>query len=127
MCKAYGFSADCYSFAIMMHEIFSDKTPFHDMNFDKHFKNVVMKEKRPKKIKGFPKQMEKLMEDAWSPDRSNRPRFKAICEQISSQMVVINCNQSSNSISDRTQYLMNRSLRSRQDSDSFDEDDSYGN
>ena len=126
MCRTYGLSADCYSFAIMMHEIFSDKTPYQDMNFDKHFKEVVMKRKRPKRIKNFPKQLEKMMEDAWSPDRSQRPNFKSICEQISAQMVVINCNKSSNSISDRTQYLMNRSARSRQDSDSFDEDDSYG-
>jgi hypothetical protein len=59
--------------------------------------------------------MHKLIDDAWSHERSERPKFRSICEQLSSQIVVLNCT-SARSISDRTAQLNDRSLRSRLES-----------
>jgi serine/threonine protein kinase len=115
LCKNYGLSADVYSYAILVWEVFSDKIPFPHMCLDKHFEQVVLKRKRPKTIKSLPKEMHKLIDDAWSHDRSERPKFRSICEQLASQIVVLNCT-SARSVSDRTAQLMDRSLRSRLES-----------
>lgn len=115
LCKNYGLSADVYSYAILVWEVFSDRTPFPNMSCDKHFEHVVLKHKRPKTIKSLPKEMHNMIDDAWSHERSERPNFKSICEKLASQIVVLNC-ISAHSISDRTAQLMNRSLRSRLES-----------
>lgn len=118
LCKPYGLSADVYSYAILVWEVFSDRTPFPTMSLDKHFEHVVLKHKRPKTIKSLPKEMHNLIDNAWSHERSERPPFKSICERLASQLEVLNCtNGGARSItSDRTAQLMNRSLRSRLES-----------
>lgn len=111
-CECYGFSADVYSYAILFWEIMALQTPFPKYDVNKHFEYVVIKNKRPYKLKILTKQIHGMMEDAWDRDRSKRPTFKQICQillaAIQDRTGILN----PESVSDRTAFLMNRSLRS---------------
>eukprot|EP00538_Stauroneis_constricta_P006179 CAMPEP_0119547084 /NCGR_PEP_ID=MMETSP1352-20130426/1304_1 /TAXON_ID=265584 /ORGANISM="Stauroneis constricta, Strain CCMP1120" /LENGTH=735 /DNA_ID=CAMNT_0007591921 /DNA_START=81 /DNA_END=2288 /DNA_ORIENTATION=- len=117
-CKEYGLSADVYSFAILAWEVLSGKSAFEAMDLDKHFDLVVMKGKRPKLGKTMEmkcsKQLLVLLERMWSDDPKQRPLFKSVCEILSSQLAVEKGGASSLD-SNRSQYLIARSQRSRGD------------
>lgn len=127
LCKNYGLSADVYSYAVLVWEVFSDRIPFPNMSLDKHFERVVLKHKRPKTIKSLPKEMHNILDNAWSHERSERPPFTSICERLASQIELLNYYNTNanacNITSDRTAQLTNRSLRSRLESN----DDSFVN
>jgi serine/threonine protein kinase len=120
-CKNYGLSADVYSYSILFWEVFSGQNAFQKMDFNKHFEQVVLKEKRPpyrKSLSKFllSKQLETMMVNMWAANPSERPIFKGVCEQLGAECVVMNTNsnRSANSqLTDRTTYLMNRSLKSQ--------------
>ena len=122
-CKNYGLSADVYSYSIVFWEVFSSqKEPaYPKMDLNQHFEQVVLKHKRPNKkriSKLLSKQLEMMMVNMWDPNPLERPNFKSICEQLGAECVLMNATNRSvgsgqTQFSDRTSYLMNRSLKSQ--------------
>jgi serine/threonine protein kinase len=115
-CLPYGFSADVYSFGILVWQVVALQTPFDNYDADMHFERVVLKGKRPTRspLRILPKLLQKMVEDCWSAVPSERPTFRQICTQIQSELLVMKGGaNTSNSLIDRSTHLMNRSLRSR--------------
>lgn len=110
-CDLYGFSADVYSFAILFWEIISLKTPFPDLDTGKHFDLVVLRHKRPAKLSELSSQVHAMMEDAWSPQPIRRPTFGQI-NQILLAAITDRVGMSADVVSDRSTFLMDRSIRS---------------
>ena len=113
LCKPYGFSADVFSFAIIVWEVLAGQMAFPKMSLEKHYEQVIFKDKRPKKLKKLPKSLDQLMERAWDSDRLKRPTFPSICETLSKQISALNCSSTRSHLSDRTAFLTNESFRSR--------------
>ena len=111
-CLPYGFSADVFSFGILFWQMMALQTPFYDFDTDKHFDQVVVKAKRPHRLKRIPKLLHKMMELCWSADPSKRPNFKQVSVQLQSEIVMMKGGTGANSVIDRSNHLMNRSLRS---------------
>lgn len=131
-CKNYGLKADVYSFAIVFWEVFSGQEAYAKMSFDKHFDQVVVKGKRPSpKVasahsKHLSKSLVHLMPDMWNASPSERPTFRNICDRLAGECLtsstrpprgmdgIRDSDQSHESyLTDRTRYLLNRSLHSR--------------
>jgi serine/threonine protein kinase len=118
LAKYYGFKADVYSYSIIMWEIFTGKLAYEDMDFDSHFEQVVMKEKRPStKIQEVPKTLIDLMEKAWDTDPGRRPDFKYIRQILKYESKLLRHDNLENGhhhhLSNRTAYLMGQSARSQ--------------
>jgi serine/threonine protein kinase len=113
-CLPYGFSADVYSFGILAWQVVALQTPFADYDADMHFDRVVTKGRRPNRfaLHVLPKLLERMVEDCWSADPSERPTFRQICIQIQSELLGMKEGKSSSSVIDRSTHLMDRSLRS---------------
>ena len=111
-CELYGFSADVFSYSVLFWEIMSLRTAFPNYDAGKHFKFVVVRKKRPGKLKHLPEQLQAMMESAWDDDRKKRPTFKQICQILSAAVLYRTGADTSAGVSDRTAYLMNRSFRS---------------
>lgn len=80
-CKAYGFSADVFSFSILFWEVVSIKDVFPDMTMNKHFKQVIVRGKRPESMEhALPPKLNEMMENSWDSDPLRRPTFASICE-----------------------------------------------
>lgn len=147
-CKNYGLKADVYSFAIVFWEVFSGQEAYNNMTLNKHFDHVVVKGKRPKlrtaatKSRNLSKSLLHLLSEMWSTDPRDRPAFLNICDRLAGECILSSrkphgvgvggttkdSDQSHQSyLTDRTRYLMNRSLRSRYASDvGGDSSDSIG-
>jgi len=117
-CEYYGFKADVFSFAILFWEIIALKTPFPDYDASKHFDNVVKKHKRPARLPELPSQVHSMMEDAWSPKPSKRPTFRQI-NQILLASITDRVGMSADVLSDRSAFLIDRSIRSMYGDDGF--------
>lgn len=123
LCKDYGLSVDVYAFAIVFWEVMSNQLAYAKMNFEKHFDQAVQKKKRPsiKKMiankQVLPKDsiIHDMVEKAWSPNPRERPNILKICDLISTEVLKAN-NGGSIKATDRTNWLANRSLKSRCDS-----------
>jgi hypothetical protein len=87
------------------------KMAFSNYDANKHYQNVVVKNKRPGKLPHLPSQLQNMMEAAWDSNRKKRPTFKQVCE-ILSAAVLYRTGESTAAASDRTAYLMNLSYRS---------------
>lgn len=129
-CKPYGLSADVYSYSILFWEVFNtrkngESLAFPNMDLNNHFEHVVLKRKRPNKkfvSRLLSKELQQLMVEMWAPDPAERPNFKRICELLGGACMTnatgdrrnVDSNMSAQSqMTDRTSYLMNRSLRSQ--------------
>jgi serine/threonine protein kinase len=122
LCKEYGLSADVYSYSIVFWEVFSGQAPFPKYTFDRHFEQVVVKQKRPSRRSVspiLPKPLLRTMEDMWNGTPQKRPTFRNICDQLGAECVLMHASTNTSGasarsqLSDRTSYLTNRSLRSR--------------
>lgn len=136
LCKNYGLAADVYSFAILFWEVFSGQEAYSKMDTEQHFDQVVLKGRRPrKKAASFgllPKSLVRLLESMWAPDPKDRPSFRTICNRLSNEHILSSHQHQSGSVrsnkshlSDRTRYLLNRSLNSRYAADSNASASSY--
>ncbi|KAG7345162.1 sserine/threonine protein kinase with PASTA sensor domain [Nitzschia inconspicua] len=118
LCKNYGFAADVYSYSIVIWEVFSGKLAYEEMDFNSHFEEVVMKEKRPStKLYGIPKTLITLMQNAWDPDPLRRVDFKYVRQILKHECKLLNHDHIENGhrhhLSNRTDYLMRQSARSQ--------------
>jgi serine/threonine protein kinase len=85
--KPYGFSADIFSFAILFWEVASLKEVFPNLTMNKHFKQVIVRGKRPASLKDtLPANLNEMMEAAWDKNPSNRPTSESICETLTKSL-----------------------------------------
>lgn len=110
-CLPYGFSADVYSYSILLWQIFALKTPFPNYDANKHFDQVVAKGKRPPHLSNLPTTLLDLMKNGWSEDTAMRPTFVDICQLLRSE-VMKGGDQEGISLSDRTTFLADQSVAS---------------
>jgi serine/threonine protein kinase len=115
--EPYGLSADVYSFSILLWEICSDKVPFSNMSWEKHFDQVVLKHKRPPPLKHLSKVLQNTMQEGWSKDREARPSFEKYCSLLSVQVMLatqlcVDHSMDARKLCDRTRHLMDRSMHS---------------
>jgi serine/threonine protein kinase len=114
LCQPYGFSADVYSFAILLWQIFALKTPFPSWDANQLFRKVVKGKKRPRRLPNLPASLHQMMEDGWADDRHKRPSFKKMTLQLRKVYNAIQNTKAANAM-DRSSYYMDLSSRSRTD------------
>jgi serine/threonine protein kinase len=103
----YGFSADVYSFAIVLWEMVALKTAFEKYSRERHYKEIIVEGKRPKLSRSWPFVIKNLLQRCWAPKPSDRPTFQSVCELIKFGL------PDQNIRSDRsTDSLMRRSVKS---------------
>lgn len=122
-CESYGFSADVYSYAILLWELFALETPFPNFHASKHFEQVVEKQKRPRKIQNvLPATLHNTMERGWGDAPASRPPMKAFCVVITDEINQIHerLGDAVEIAGDRTMHLTTRSLQSM-GNDSYEE------
>lgn len=78
----YGFSADVYSFAILLWEMLTLKTAFEKYSREQHYKEIIVEGKRPKLTRSWPFVIKNLLQRCWAPNPSDRPTFQSVCEKI---------------------------------------------
>lgn len=108
LCKPYGLSADIYSFAIALHEIFSCQIPFELYDIREHLERVVKRNTRPKIPKSWPGYLKKLLVSAWSPNIPERPNFQRIKSLLKTDMNL----RAGGGLANRSNEMMERSRRS---------------
>lgn len=79
-CEPYGTSTDTFSFAVLLWEILSLKTPFVHYTKQDYKYRVIKKGVRPTIGKAWPKEIQDLLESAWAADADERPTMKQVCE-----------------------------------------------
>jgi serine/threonine protein kinase len=78
----YGFSADVYSYAIVMWEMLTLKTAFEKYSRERHYKEIIVEGKRPKLPRSWPFVIKNLLQRCWAPTPSDRPTFQSVSELI---------------------------------------------
>jgi serine/threonine protein kinase len=88
----YGFSADVYSFAMLMWEVMALEMAYPNMSVGWHYDSVVLGNERPRNLKhNLPKEINEMIVQSWSTDPKRRPTFSCLCDilnnYISSQVI----------------------------------------
>jgi serine/threonine protein kinase len=81
-CLPYNFSADVYSFGIILWELNSMKKPFDGLNRDSFYERIVHGGERPPLNRKWPGDLTSLMSECWDADMHNRPRFRDIVRRL---------------------------------------------
>jgi len=76
--ERYNFSADVYSFTVLLWEILTLKRPFEGFSSEQHFQLVGNGTYRPSISKKYSTPVKRLLEDGWSSNLHNRPSFEEI-------------------------------------------------
>lgn len=112
LCEDYGLSADVYSFGILFWEVAALVEPFRTHSPDKHFRDVVVKGKRPAlcSVAWLHPNMRLLMIQCWRQQGTKRPSFHQIAARLCGE---ISTRDSGRDFKDRTTHLMDQSWSAR--------------
>ena len=112
LCNDYDFSADVYSFGIVFWEVAALSPPFKSYSADRHFREVVVKGKRPATcpVAWLSPNMRMLMLECWRQDNNKRPTFSQVRARLQCEIVDRNCGSL---VKDRSNDLQNSSWNSR--------------
>jgi serine/threonine protein kinase len=80
--EPYNFTADVYSFGIILWELNSMKKPFDGLSRDQFYERVVYGGERPPLSRKWPSELTSLMSECWDADMHNRPKFRDIVERL---------------------------------------------
>lgn len=81
--QPYGFSADVFSFAMLMWEIMALEIVFPHMSIDWHYETVVVGGDRPRNLcHSIPPAINKMITQSWSADLARRPTFETLCNEL---------------------------------------------
>lgn len=86
LCQNYGLSADIYSLGILLWNILALEAPYGKITSTKLFEHVVERKKRPRKLNGIPKSVQRLMEQCWSAKPSERPSSKEMVSTLQAEV-----------------------------------------
>ncbi|OHT09665.1 hypothetical protein TRFO_21385 [Tritrichomonas foetus] len=78
----YTYSADVYSYGILINELFSAKKPFSDAPTLFALFNRVLDNQRPEITSNTPPQFASLIKDCWCSEPNKRPSFDQIVERL---------------------------------------------
>ena len=82
----YNYTADAYSFGVLFWQICSLQTPYAKFTENMHTRLVVDGGMRPKPDKTWPASWVTLMHECWNDDKTKRPPFSLIIEQLSERL-----------------------------------------
>jgi len=71
--EPYGLSADLYSFSILLWEILTLQKAFGQMSVEEHREHVVMGSERPELLSSWSSNLQKILQNCWTPDPLDRP------------------------------------------------------
>lgn len=80
--EPYNYSADVYSFGIILWELNALKKPFEGLSRDLFYERVVHGGERPPMSRKWPVELTSLMSECWDADLHNRPRFRDVVERL---------------------------------------------
>jgi serine/threonine protein kinase len=80
--EPYNYSADVYSFGIILWEMNAVKKPFEGLSRDFFYERVVHGGERPAMSRKWPIELATLMAECWDADLHNRPRFRDIVTRL---------------------------------------------
>src|SRR5579863_6984169 len=83
-CGSYSQATDAYAFGIIMWEISSGETPFHDVGHDKYLALQILNGLRTKITTDTPLCYQNLMQQCWHSDPTQRPTAEKIQNTIES-------------------------------------------
>jgi serine/threonine protein kinase len=78
----YNYSADVYSFGIILWELNAMKKPFEGLSRDLFYERVVHGGERPPLSRKWPAQLTSLMSECWDAEMHNRPKFRDIVVRL---------------------------------------------
>lgn len=78
----YNYSADVYSFGIILWELHAGKKPFDGLNRKYFYERIVHGGERPPVNRKWPKDLVNLMTDCWDDDLHNRPKFRDVRKRL---------------------------------------------
>jgi serine/threonine protein kinase len=78
----YNYSADVYSFGIILWELHAAKKPFDGLERELFYERIVNGGERPHLSRKWPQELKDLMTKCWDADMHNRPTFREILERI---------------------------------------------
>lgn len=74
----YNYSADVYSFGVILWELNAMKKPFEGLSRDLFYERIVHGGERPPLSRKWPAELTSLMSECWDADMHNRPKFRDI-------------------------------------------------
>jgi len=82
----YNYSADVYSFGIILWELNSSKKPFEGLNRDLFYERIVHGGERPPLNRKWPRELSNLMAECWDADLRLRPTFRDIVRRLDAML-----------------------------------------
>lgn len=80
--EPYNYTADVYSFGIILWELNAMKKPFEGLSRDQFYERVVYGGERPPLGRKWPVELTSLMSECWDADLHNRPKFRDIVKRL---------------------------------------------
>ncbi|KAK8886661.1 Actin- protein 3 [Tritrichomonas musculus] len=80
--EEYSKEGDVYAFAIMTYEILTGKTPFMGLSLGQLIKKVAINAERPELTSDISPPYQELLQNCWSQNQSERPKFEDIVEAL---------------------------------------------
>ena len=80
--EPYNFSADCYSYTVLLWQILTLSKPYEGMNRQSHAERVVYGTERPHLPTSWPNPLRQLLKNGWHPCLHHRPSMKAMHNQV---------------------------------------------
>ena len=104
--KKYTRAIDVFSFGIMCVELWNERLPYMEKNFDSPFTFTVyvMDGHRPRIRKNCPKALSRMISRCWSEDRQERPPFREIVEEL--ETIVQDLSKSSDECEEHVKPLL---------------------
>lgn len=78
----YNFTADVYSFGIILWELNAFKKPFEGLNRELFYERIVHGGERPPISRKWPQELSSLMKECWDAEMRNRPKFRDIVKRL---------------------------------------------